>query len=117
MNWKRIESTEGLTQAIAHSNEKPVLIYKHSTRCPISAAALARLERAWNTAEMASVEPYFLDLISYRVVSNAVEEQLGIRHESPQALLVHQGKVVYHESHLGISYEELKTQADQLTTA
>lgn len=89
------------------SFDLPVLIYKHSTRCGISSMMLGRLERDYEPEE-AHMQWYILDLIRFREVSEAVADQFGVLHESPQVLLIIKGKVVYHNSHGGISFKALK---------
>jgi bacillithiol system protein YtxJ len=54
-----------------------------------------------------NVEPWYLDLIAYRNVSNAIALQLGVQHESPQAILLKDGIVVYDSSHNSISVSEI----------
>lgn len=109
MNWNRLDSKETLDKIIEESNENPIVIFKHSTSCSISAMALNRLERSWNDSEMTEVKAYYLDLISYRDVSNAVAEKFGVMHQSPQVLLIKNGECVYNDSHMGISYQNLKS--------
>jgi bacillithiol system protein YtxJ len=111
MNWNKLTSEAQIDQLIQESAEKPVLIFKHSTRCSISSMSLDRLLRNWKEEDSAQITPYYLDLISYRSLSNLVAERFGIPHESPQVLLLKDGKVTYHESHYGISYTEIKLQA------
>jgi bacillithiol system protein YtxJ len=109
MNWNQLNSAETLQEIQNNiSHEQPVLIFKHSTRCSVSSMALDRLERNWNEQEMQNVKPYFLDLIQHRDISNQIAEVFGIPHESPQVLLIKDGKVVYDNSHMGISYQEIK---------
>ncbi len=110
MNWNKITSEAQIDQLITESTEKPVLIFKHSTRCSISSMSLDRLLRNWKEEDSLQITPYYLDLIAYRSISNLVAERLGIPHESPQVLLLKSGKVTYHESHYGISYAEIKSQ-------
>ncbi|WKV13655.1 bacillithiol system redox-active protein YtxJ [Marivirga harenae] len=109
MNWERIESLDTLDKIVEESKQSPVIIFKHSTSCSISAMALNRLERSWNQDEMREVRPYYLDLISHRDVSDAVAAKFGIMHQSPQILLIKNGDCVYDESHMGISYQNLKS--------
>ncbi len=109
MKWNKLTSAEQLKNLVAESTEKPILIFKHSTRCSISAATLDRLERNWNETEMASWQPYYLDLIAYREVSNAIEHMLGVEHESPQAIVLHKGGPVYDASHFSISYQDIRS--------
>lgn len=117
MNWKELKSLEGIDQAIKESEETPVLIYKHSTRCSISAASLDRLERRWDDVEMGQVSAYYLDLISFRDVSNAIASKLGVVHQSPQAILLRNGKVVHEASHFGIDYAEIAELANSSQVA
>lgn len=111
MNWNKLTSEAQIDQLIQESAEKPVLIFKHSTRCSISSMSLDRLLRNWKEEDSAQIIPYYLDLIAYRSLSNLVADRFGIPHESPQVLLLKDGKVTYHESHYGISYAEIKLQA------
>ena len=108
MDWKELKSAEQLTEIKEHSKEKPQVIFKHSTRCSISSMAKSRLERAQTPLD---VEFYFLDLLKYRNISRQVEADFAIDHESPQVLLIKNGKCVYNESHSGISMDDIKAQA------
>lgn len=108
MNWNKFTDLAQLDNIIAESAQKTVMLFKHSTTCSISNMALSRLERAWKDAEMQGVSPYFIDLLAYRSISNKVAEQFGIKHESPQILVIKNGVCTYHNSHSGISYVELK---------
>jgi bacillithiol system protein YtxJ len=110
MNWNKLTSEAQIDQVIAASEEKPVLLFKHSTRCSISSMSLDRLLRNWKPEDADKITPYYLDLIAFRSVSNLVAERFGIPHESPQVLLIQKGKVTYHESHYGISYAEIMKQ-------
>ena len=67
-----------------------------------------RLEKNWDF-KTDEVEPYYLDLISYRSLSNAVTETFDVFHESPQLLLIKDGECIYDASHLDISVSELKS--------
>ena len=106
MNWKNLSSIQGLDELVAQSHEQPCLLFKHSTRCSISAMAKHRLERDW-LASTPSLQPFYLDLIAFRQISNEVESRFGIRHESPQALLIQNGRCVYDASHLDIHLDEI----------
>lgn len=111
MNWNKLTSEEQIDQVIAASEEKPVLLFKHSTRCSISSMSLDRLLRNWKEEDSEKITPYYLDLIAFRSLSNLVAERFGVPHESPQVLLIQNGKVTYHESHYGISYAEIMNQS------
>jgi len=93
-----------IAEIVELSHEKPQLIFKHSTRCSISSMAKSRLEREWN---LENVQPWYLDLIAYRNVSNAITSKLGVHHASPQAILLKNGEVVHDSSHSSISVADL----------
>ncbi len=107
MNWISLESIDQVKQIVERSKEKPCVIFKHSTRCSISSMAKFRLEGDWDLSEDI-VEAYFLDLIAHRDVSNYISEELSVYHESPQIILIKDGEVIYDESHLDITVDELK---------
>ncbi len=108
MNWIPLTEIAQLQEIIAASNSKPQVIFKHSTRCATSAMIKSRLERA---EAPASLDYYYLDLITYRSVSNKIEELFQVAHESPQLLLIKNGLCVYDESHYGISMDDTVEQA------
>jgi bacillithiol system protein YtxJ len=106
INWIPLTDLGQLNEIISASSEKPVLIFKHSTRCSISSMALNRLERNWAGHEE-KLTPYYLDLITFRDVRNHIATLSGVQHESPQAIVVKNGEVVYHASHNGISLADM----------
>lgn len=106
MNWHPLTDLAQLDVLVEQSYQHPVLIFKHSTRCSISSMALSRLERDWQEGN-GTPAPYYLDLIAYRPVSNAIAERLGVEHQSPQVLLLRNGKCVYHASHSAIRFQEI----------
>ncbi len=108
MIWKKLEKLSQLENIRDESKEKQVLIFKHSTRCSISRTALDRLERNWNEGEMGNVHAYFLDLISYREISGQIANQFQVEHQSPQVLIIKDGKAVYDSSHFDIDYASIR---------
>ncbi len=106
--WENLTSSSQIEKLIVASQEIPVLIYKHSTRCGISSMALSRLESSWN-ADTSRCKLVFLDLIAFRDVSNTVSEKLNVVHQSPQAILLKNGEVVYHASHSEINSEKIQS--------
>jgi bacillithiol system protein YtxJ len=106
IEWIPLETIEQLDTIVQESYQMPVLIFKHSTRCSISRFALKRFENEFELQE--KVITYFLDLLNYREISNEIAVKFGVQHQSPQVLLLKNGKVVYHDSHDGIEAEELK---------
>lgn len=104
MNWETLTSVEQLQEVRKLSQEKPVLIFKHSTTCSISRAVLDRLERNWKEENL---KPFFIDLHAHRDVSNETAKLFQIQHESPQVLIIKNGVCSYHQSHMGITYNEI----------
>jgi bacillithiol system protein YtxJ len=106
MNWKDLTTIAQINDIIERSHQVPCVILKHSTRCNISAMAKYRLEDDWDFKE-SELEPYLLDLITYREVSNQLAEIFQVHHESPQVLLISGGECTYDASHLDITVAEL----------
>ena len=102
MHWIHLTDEELLKQIITKSQVKPQVIFKHSTRCSISAVALQRLQKAQQPSDL---DFYYLDLIAHRQISNKVAELFKVHHESPQILVIRDGECIYDESHLGISMD------------
>jgi bacillithiol system protein YtxJ len=108
MNWIHLTDEAQLDHIKLESNDQPVVIFKHSTRCSISAMAKMRLERA---DAPGTIKFYYLDLIRFRNISNRIAEVFGVHHESPQVLVIRNGECVYDESHGGIEMSEIVEQA------
>ena len=108
MKWSELRSVNQIDKIKEESKENPVLIFKYSSRCSISQMALARLERNWIEAEMPVIKPYFLDLITYRDISNRIADEFQVEHESPQVLIIENERSIYDKSHMGIHYQEIK---------
>jgi bacillithiol system protein YtxJ len=107
MQWNILTDSSQLDSIDGLSIIGPVMIFKHSTRCSISTTALDRLQRSWKEGDNTKIIPYYLDLIKYRETSNAIAERYGVEHESPQVIVIKDGKAVYNESHMGINYSSL----------
>jgi bacillithiol system protein YtxJ len=107
INWNELTDLGQLNQIIAASNEKPVVIFKHSTRCSVSRMALKQFENEFNSSD--KVTPYFLDLIAHRDISNEIASRFGVTHQSPQLILIKEEKAIYNVSHSDIDAEELGT--------
>ncbi len=106
MNWQNIENSSDLAAIKEQSKTKKQLIFKHSTRCSISSMALSRLERSWNLEDR--LTPHFLDLLSFRTISNQIAEDFQVEHASPQVLIIENEKCIYHNSHNAISIDVIQ---------
>ena len=111
MEWIHLTDEGQVNDIVKKSKEKAQVIFKHSNRCSVSSVALQRLQRANQPGE---IDFYFLDLIRYRSISHKIAEVFKVRHESPQVLVVKDGKCVFNESHLSIDMGEI---VDQVKTA
>ena len=104
IEWKKLDSEKKLDNILEDSHATPQVIFKHSTSCPISGMAKRRLEGDWDF----ELTAHYLDLLSYRAISNAIEQKLNVQHQSPQIILIKDGKSIYDESHLDISANTLQ---------
>jgi len=96
--WQSISRLSQIEEIVENSFSKPQVIFKHSTRCGISRLAKNRMERGWDF-DLDQVDLHYLDLLTYRPISNHIAERTGIVHESPQMILIIEGKAVFSASH------------------
>ena len=80
------------------SATKPVIIFKHSTRCGISAMVLRQFTKSYDLP-LEQMQPYILDLLSYREISNEIAIRFQVLHQSPQLLVIKNGSAVHVASH------------------
>jgi bacillithiol system protein YtxJ len=106
INWIPLTFLGQLDEMVAFSDQKPAVIFKHSTRCSVSRFALKQFENEFGLEER--VDAYFLDLLEYRDISNEIATRFNVYHQSPQLLLIKEGKSVYDVSHSDIDAGELK---------
>ena len=102
-----LKNVEQLIEIDTLSNEKPIVLFKHSTRCSISRFALKRFDAAYDFTEE-QMDWYLLDLLEYRDVSNAIATRYDVMHQSPQILVIKNGKAIFTTSHDAIDAGELK---------
>jgi bacillithiol system protein YtxJ len=107
VGWRMLTDLGQLNELVELSHQQPVLIFKHSTRCSISRFALKNFENEYDFSEE-QLQPYFLDLLEYRTISNEIATRFEVMHQSPQILLIKGDKCVYHTSHDGIEVSSLK---------
>ena len=106
--WQDLTSVDQLGELIQSVGEKPVLFFKHSTRCVVSSMALKNFEDEWTTG-IELCDLYFLDLLSHRDVSNEIAVLTEVTHQSPQAIVVKNKAVIYDATHSAI--DALKIQS------
>jgi bacillithiol system protein YtxJ len=106
-NIQQLTTIEQWDQAMKSSSEKPLLLFKHSTSCSVSAGAHEELMHFIEDDKANPVDYAIVHVIEDRPVSNAIAEQLGVKHASPQAILVKDGQSVWDTSHWHITYSFL----------
>lgn len=107
MNVIPLENEVQLDELIRKSVSNRVLLFKHSTRCIVSKMVWKQFTNEFKVTQ--EIDLYYLDLLSYRSLSNAVAERFGVVHQSPQLLVIQDGVVVYHASHESIDAKRLAT--------
>ncbi|MBU5349924.1 MULTISPECIES: bacillithiol system redox-active protein YtxJ [Paenibacillus] len=108
----KMTTIEELRSTLESSEQRPLLMFKHSTRCPISAGAYKEVQAYLEDQPNERIDYVWIDVIADRPVSSQAAETLSIQHESPQVILVKEGAPVWHTSHSHITAEALKAQLD-----
>ena len=105
---QRIDDLSALDELLERSRERTVWVFKHSLTCGTSTAAWSEFQRfAAEQPEDGAVYA-LIEVQSARAVSNALAERTGVRHQSPQVLLLRNARVTWHASHYQISVRALK---------
>jgi len=107
----RLEHIHEVEAAIAESATRPVIIFKHSRSCGTSAQALDEINEHLDNSR-ADVWYGIVTVQTHRDVSNHIASRLGIRHETPQALLVKDGRVVWQASHFRVTASAMDAALD-----
>jgi len=107
VNWVALTELSQIEEIIEESKTTPVLILKHSTRCSISLMAKNNLDKNWDI-EHAELKTYYLDLLKFRPISNQLAETLNVHHQSPQVLVIKNGKCDYSATHSAIETRSIK---------
>src|SRR3954463_225901 len=95
-----------LDELFASSSESPVVIFKHSSTCPISAGAFQEMNGV-------SVPVHLVVVQTSREVSDSIESRTGVRHESPQVIVLRNGSPVWSASHWEITASAVKSAVEQ----
>lgn len=107
INWIPLTNLEQLKQIQQQSKKEPIAIFKHSTRCGISSMVIQRFVKSFDE-DLKDFKVYYLDLLSYRNISDEVGYTFQVLHQSPQLLVIKNGTVVAHASHYEIANIHLK---------
>ena len=98
--FNEIHDAAELDAVFEKSNQQPVVLFKHSTTCPISAGVYQEISNADADINLIVVQ-------RARDLSTAVAERTGVRHESPQAFVLKNGAVIYHASHYDVTATDI----------
>ena len=98
-NFFRIDDHATLESVITDSKQKPVIVFKHSNACSISARAYREMEKL--------DEVNILEVQSAREVSRELANLTGIRHETPQVIVLRDGKAVWNASHFDVKADDV----------
>lgn len=96
--FKEITSSQELKEILEASCQRKIILFKHSTACPVSAHAWQEVQDYIQESSN-EVLVVMIKVIESRPVSNQVAEEFGVKHQSPQALLINDRKVLWHASH------------------
>ncbi|NUM53022.1 MAG: bacillithiol system redox-active protein YtxJ [Candidatus Hydrogenedentes bacterium] len=105
---KALTSLPELDDCLIASAEKPVLIFKHSTACPISSQAYHEVAKYIQNASESDPKVYLVKVIEARPVSNQIADELALQHKSPQLILVKDRSVLWSSSHYGINEQAIR---------
>ena len=114
-NLTHLSDLDMLEAAIAESRERPVLLFKHSRTCGISCEALDELH-SHLASGLTGAAYKVITVQSHRRLSDTAAQRFGIRHETPQALLIRDGEVVWNASHFRITADELSKQLSAVSS-
>ena len=106
IDWRELTDLGQLNEIDDAFFEQTVLIFKHSTRCGVSRSVLRQFENEFDSA--IKITPYFLDLLEHRDISNEIASRFGVVHQSPQLIVIKEGKAIYNASHDSIDAHDLK---------
>ncbi|HXG83520.1 MAG TPA: bacillithiol system redox-active protein YtxJ [Pyrinomonadaceae bacterium] len=101
-NFIEVNSGEELDALFEQSREKPVVLFKHSLTCPISSGVYQEISNADADVHLVIVQ-------HSRALSTQIAERTGIRHESPQAIVLKNGKSVYNASHYDVTAADVES--------
>jgi bacillithiol system protein YtxJ len=112
MAMQELTAIQDLDAASAANGANPFFLFKHSTRCSISAAAYGRVTGYLDNAGAEHVPFYLIKVIESRPVSKEIERRYRITHESPQLILIKNGQAVWSASHSSITAKAITAALD-----
>ncbi len=111
-HYREITTEAQWTEALEASADKPLLVLKHSTRCPVSSAALEEYEDYLKDRPAEGIDYALVKVIESRPVSNKIAEDLNVKHESPQIILVKDKAKYWATSHWSVTKKHIRAVLD-----
>ncbi|SES05199.1 bacillithiol system protein YtxJ [Gracilibacillus ureilyticus] len=106
-NINELTTVEDWQTVWKHSMDSPILVYKHSTSCMISARAFKQV-KAFQQSETKKIDCYLVKVIESRNVSNEIAKDTHITHKSPQIFLIDKQQIVWNTSHWKITEHRIR---------
>lgn len=110
--WKELTTVDQWQEVWDRSSDKPAVVLKHSTTCPVSASALDEYEQYLSGNHNEDVDYYLVKVIESRPVSNQIADDLGIKHASPQILYFKNKESVWNTSHWSVTTKHITAVLD-----
>ncbi|MEY4637447.1 MAG: hypothetical protein RJA55_3245 [Acidobacteriota bacterium] len=114
--FKTLSTSDQLDRALDESSRRPAVIFKHSPTCGISAQAFESISE-WVTGKVPDADFYLVPVQASRALSTQLAQQFGIRHESPQVMVIDRGEVVWHGSHYRAAATSIAAALDKRVAA
>ncbi|MGO4108845.1 bacillithiol system redox-active protein YtxJ [Paenibacillus sp. YAF4_2] len=110
--YREIDSMDSWNEVFEASSERPVVIFKHSTTCPVSANAYREFNEYLNGSPREDADYVLVKVIESRPVSLQIAEDTAVKHESPQIMMIDKKAKVWSASHWSITKEHIAAVLD-----
>ena len=107
-----MKTSADFAAALAASEERPIVIFKHSATCPFSAAAQVEVAHAKHDVDIYGIVLQYTEDLKHEIA-----DKLGVEHQSPQTIIVHKGKAISHQWRSEIQERKLKQAVKELQEA
>lgn len=111
-----LSTPDQLDRALEQSARRPAVIFKHSPTCGISAQAFESISE-WLAGDVPDADFYVVPVQASRALSTHLSQKFGIRHESPQVMVIDRGEVAWHGSHFRATATSIAAALDRLVAA
>ena len=99
------------------ASSAPVLFFKHSNRCECSAVGIEEYRSFLDgRAQRNGLATALIVVQDARPISSEIEARTKVKHQTPQAILVRAGRVLWHASHWGVTAKAMEAAVEEATT-